>query len=135
MMSDQSSNSMRNFNNQIGSSLFSYRDKLHNALKNNNVLMIGNGFDLALGKLTSYQDFLLYLFLLKLYLRVNGDNLQGPLDKCDVIYESCNSFDNKIKCVVEIVRIEIKSIKRNKEVLDSLRNFIYEKESFLELFF
>lgn len=134
MMSDQSSNSMRNFNNQIGSSLFSYRDKLHNALKNNNVLMIGNGFDLALGKLTSYQDFLLYLFLLKLYLRVNGDNLQGPLDKCDVIYESCNSFDNKIKCVVEIVRIEIKSIKRNKEVLDSLRNFIYEKESFLELF-
>lgn len=56
MMSDQSSNLMRNFNNQIGSSLFSYRDKLHNALKNNNVLMIGNGFDLALGKLTSYQD-------------------------------------------------------------------------------
>lgn len=134
MMSEQSSNLMRNFNNQIGSSLFSYRDKLHNALKNNNVLMIGNGFDLALGKLTSYQDFLLYLFLLKLYLRVNGDNLQGSLDKCDVIYESCNSFDNKIKCVVEIVRIEIKLIKRNKEVLDSLRNFIYERESFLELF-
>lgn len=134
MMSDQSSNLMRNFNNQIGSSLFSYRDKLHNALKNNNVLMIGNGFDLALGKLTSYQDFLLYLFLLKLYLRVNGDNLQGPLDKCDVIYESCNSLDNKIKCVVEIVRIEIESIKSNKEVLGSLCNFIYERESFLELF-
>lgn len=135
MMSDQSSNSMRNFNNQKVSSLFSYRDKLHNALKNTkNVLMIGNGFDLALGKLTSYQDFLLYLFLLKLYLRVNGDNLQGPLDKCDVIYESCNSLDNKIKCVVEIVRIEIESIKSNKEVLGSLCNFIYERESFLELF-
>ena len=134
MMSEQSSNSMRNFNNQIDSRLFSYRDKLHNALKNNNVLMIGNGFDLALGKLTSYQDFLLYLFLLKLYLRVNGDNLQGQLDKCDVIYESCNSLDNKIKCVVEIVRIEIESIKRNKEALCSLCNFIYERESFLELF-
>lgn len=149
MMSDQSSNLMRNFNNHIGSSLFPNRDKshsalknnnvlirekLHNALKNNNVLMIGNGFDLALGKLTSYQDFLLYLFLLKLCLWVNGDNLQGPLDKCDVIYESCNSLDNKIKCVVEIVRIEIESIKSNKEVLGSLCNFIYERESFLDLF-
>lgn len=60
-----------------------YREMLHKTLMKNNVFLLGNGFDLALGKLSSYQDFLLYLFLIKLYLQVNGDNLQDPLLECD----------------------------------------------------
>lgn len=31
---------------------------------NDNILLVGNGFDLALGKQTKYQDYLLYLFVI-----------------------------------------------------------------------
>ena len=35
-----------------------------------NVMLIGNGFDIALGKNTRYQDFLLYLFILALFIKL-----------------------------------------------------------------
>lgn len=111
-----------------------YREKLHKSLSKNNVLLIGNGFDLALGKLSSYQDFLLYLFLLKLYLQVNGDNLQTPLLECDKLFERSKKNNKKINSVVEIVKRKIVSIKKDKDALSSLCNFFNEKGSFLELF-
>lgn len=111
-----------------------YREKLHKSLSKNNVLLIGNGFDLALGKLSSYQDFLLYLFLLKLYLQVNGDNLQTPLLECDKLFERSKKNNKKINSVVEIVKRKIVSIKKDKDALSSLCNFFNEKNSFLELF-
>lgn len=111
-----------------------YREKLHKTLSKNNVLLIGNGFDLALGKLSSYQDFLLYLFLIKLYLQVNGDNLQTPLLECDKLFVRSKNLDHKIKCVVEIVKRKIESIKQDNKALSSLCNFFNEKGSFLELF-
>lgn len=97
-------------------------------------MLIGNGFDLALGKLSSYQDFLLYLFLLKLYLQVNGDNLQTPLLECDKLFERSKKNNKKINSVVEIVKRKIVSIKKDKDALSSLCNFFNEKNSFLELF-
>lgn len=33
----------------------------------NNILLIGNGFDIALGKKTTYKDFIVYLFILYLF--------------------------------------------------------------------
>lgn len=111
-----------------------YREKLHKTLSKNNVLLIGNGFDLALGKLSSYQDFLLYLFLIKLYLQVNGDNFQVSSLDCDVLFERSKNLDHKIKCVVEIVKRKIESIKHDHKALSSLCNFFNEKGSFLELF-
>lgn len=33
----------------------------------NNILLIGNGFDIALGKKTSYKDFIVYIFILHLF--------------------------------------------------------------------
>lgn len=119
---------------QNGSSVVSYSEKLRNTLRNNNVLMIGNGFDLALGKLSSYQDFLLYLFLLKLYLHVNGEKFQGPIDNLDALFEKCTNLDPKIKFIVDIVNRKIISIKKDINALILLCNFFYEKESFLELF-
>lgn len=40
---------------------FSYENE---ASKCKNVLLVGNGFDLALGQKTKYSDFLLYLILI-----------------------------------------------------------------------
>ena len=111
-----------------------YREMLHKTLMKNNVFLLGNGFDLALKKLSSYQDFLLYLFLLKLYLQVNGDNLQTPLLECDKLFERSKKNNKKINSVVEIVKRKIVSIKKDKDALSSLCNFFNEKNSFLELF-
>lgn len=111
-----------------------YREMLQKTLSKNNVLLIGNGFDLALKKLSSYQDFLLYLFLIKLYLQVNGDNLQTPLLECDKLFELSKKNNKKINSVVEIVKRKIVSIKKDKDALSSLCNFFNEKGSFLELF-
>lgn len=97
---------------QNGSSVVSYSEKLRNTLRNNNVLMIGNGFDLALGKLSSYQDFLLYLFLLKLYLHVNGEKFQGPIDNLDALFEKCTNLDPKIKFIVDIVNRKSYQLKK-----------------------
>lgn len=33
----------------------------------NNILLIGNGFDIALGNKTTYKDFIVYLFILYLF--------------------------------------------------------------------
>lgn len=79
-----------------------YREKLHKSLSKNNVLLIGNGFDLALGKLSSYQDFLLYLFLIKLYLQVNGDNLQDPLLECDKLFERSKIMIKKLNVLLKL---------------------------------
>lgn len=111
-----------------------YREMLQKTLSKNNLLLIGNGFDLALKKLSSYQDFLLYLFLLKLYLHVNDEKFQGPIDNIDVLFGNCKNLDPKIKSIVDIVKRKIVLIKKHKEALSSLCNFFYEKESFLELF-
>ena len=42
---------------QLGASIKKYK----------NIMLVGNGFDIALGKNTRYQDFLLYLFVLSLF--------------------------------------------------------------------
>lgn len=78
-----------------------YREMLHKTLMKNNVFLLGNGFDLALGKLSSYQDFLLYLFLIKLYLQVNGDNLQDPL------LESIN-YLKEVKIMIKKLNVLLK---------------------------
>lgn len=111
-----------------------YREMLHKTLLKNNVFLLGNGFDLALKKLSSYQDFLLYLFLIKLYLQVNGGNLQGSQLNCDILFERCKIIDQKISSVVKIVKRKIETIKQDNKALSSLCNFFNEKGSFLELF-
>lgn len=45
---------------QLGSSIKKY----------SNVMLIGNGFDIALKKNTRYQDFLLYIFILSLFIKL-----------------------------------------------------------------
>lgn len=54
---------------------------------NDNILLVGNGFDLALGKQTKYQDYILYLFVVALLKNIE---LDGDFEKRNFFSELRN---------------------------------------------
>lgn len=76
-----------------------------------NILIVGNGFDLALGKSSKYQDFLLYLFIICLY-----QNIQIDEDKKSAFWKDLKQMPNKQeydKHIDDVIDIAEKRIKSN----------------------
>lgn len=103
-----------------------YYEQIRNTLNLNNVFLIGNGFDLALGKLSSYKDFLLYLFLFQVYYNIGEDTKKFVQILDYISKKNPISYDK----VVSVVKQKLNSAKDY-----GFSDFIGIDSSFLALFF
>ena len=95
----------------LGSSIYDKNVECITGLKssikdNDNILLVGNGFDLALGKKTKYKDFLLYLFVICLLknIKFDGDNDEYSfIAELNNFLKSQDSVNQDIINVIDIV--------------------------------
>lgn len=100
---------------------------------NDNILLVGNGFDLALGKQTKYQDYLLYLFVICLLKNIKFD---GDNDEYSFIAELNNflkSQDNVNQDIINVINIVEKRLDLDDDCSFSLLCNVNNESSFLEL--
>lgn len=100
---------------------------------NDNILLVGNGFDLALGKQTKYQDYLLYLFVICLLKNIKFD---GDNDEYSFIAELNNflkSQDNVNQDIINVINIVEKRLDLDDDCSLSLLYNVNNESSFLEL--
>ena len=100
---------------------------------NDNILLVGNGFDLALGKRTKYQDFLLYLFVICLLKNIKFD---GDNDEYSFIAELNNflkSQDNANQDIINVIDIVEKRLDLDDDFSFSWLIKNVKGSSFLEL--
>lgn len=99
-----------------------------------NILLVGNGFDLAQGFKTSYGDFIKYVFLISYLSRIKSDISDNPNYKNFIFSNLDNSslFDNKylVKCLksyfnrkaLNSYSVKLLSLKFNKDYFDKTFN-------------
>lgn len=100
---------------------------------NDNILLVGNGFDLALGKKTKYQDFLLYLFVICLLKNIKFD---GDFDEKSFICAFNNflkSQDNVNQDIINVIDIVEKRLDLDDDFCFSWLIKDVNGSSFLEL--
>lgn len=100
---------------------------------NDNILLVGNGFDLALGKQTKYQDYLLYLFVICLLKNIKFD---GDSDEYSFIAELNNflkSQDNVNQDIINVINIVEKRLDLDDDCSFSLLYNVNNESSFLDL--
>lgn len=98
-----------------------------------NILLVGNGFDLALGKQTKYQDYLLYLFVICLLKNIKFD---GEFDEHSFIChlnDFLKSQDNVNQDIINVIDIVEKRLDLDDDCSFSLLNKVNNASSFLEL--
>lgn len=99
----------------------------------NNILLIGNGFDIALGKKTTYKDFIVYLFILYLFKFVLS--FKNNFDKSLLFGAVRNNLiskrpkqDNDLIQILDIAKNRVTNVSLDKICCSSCSRF-----SFLDL--
>lgn len=97
---------------------FSYENE---ASKCKNVLLVGNGFDLALGQKTKYSDFLLYLILIySVYIALDEPNeLDVKKFNIDDIEKGFESYPD-LKFYFDIFKLRLSKSPLEKEYIGDL---------------
>lgn len=94
----------------------------------NNILLIGNGFDIAVEKKTTYEDFIVYLFILYLSKFVISININFDISHLLDSVRNDLKQDNYLITILDIARNRLTSVSLDKICCSSRSSF-----SFLDL--
>ena len=94
----------------------------------NNILLIGNGFDIAVEKKTNYEDFIVYLFILYLSKFVISININFDISHLLDSVRNDLKQDNYLITILDIARNRLTSVSLDKICCSSRSSF-----SFLDL--